>query len=241
MVLSMSPVVVLSTVLLLVVLSTSQLPFSLAAPSKRAREVSCGVCAALVQEVQRGVDETAETHTVQVRFRVDEKIRVPYARTEARLLEIFENLCRDSLAKRYVLGEEPVSNELHSSGFTHQALEASMFGNTDPKLKQQLESACRELLDDHEEHIWKLFHRSVPVEEISERVCVQLSRACPNPAVLADALRASPFAPEPEVEGEQGGEQQQQEQQQQQEVEGGASSAAPDASAPAPTPASEEL
>lgn len=51
-------------------------------------------CRAIVDEVHQGIDDTVEKHTVQVRFRVDEKIRIPYARTEYRLIEILEGVCQ---------------------------------------------------------------------------------------------------------------------------------------------------
>lgn len=46
-----------------------------------------------MDEVEEGIENTAEKHTVQVRFRLDEKVRIPYARTEYRLIEILESVC----------------------------------------------------------------------------------------------------------------------------------------------------
>lgn len=52
--------------------------------------LSCGVCESLVDEVESGIASSKHTHSVQTRFRVDEKKHVPYARTEHHLLEMME-------------------------------------------------------------------------------------------------------------------------------------------------------
>lgn len=56
-----------------------------------ASSLACGVCEAIVDEVEKGILATPSQHLVQTRFRVDEKRRVPYARTEHNLLEILES------------------------------------------------------------------------------------------------------------------------------------------------------
>jgi len=48
------------------------------------------VCEAIVDEVEAGILATPSQHSVQTRFRIDEKKRAPYARTEHNLLEIIE-------------------------------------------------------------------------------------------------------------------------------------------------------
>jgi hypothetical protein len=63
-----------------------------------AGRLACGVCEALVDEVNLSILTSEKTHTVQTRFRVDEKKRVPYSRTEHHLLEIME---ADDFPKRF--------------------------------------------------------------------------------------------------------------------------------------------
>jgi len=63
-----------------------------------ASQYACGVCEAIVDEVNAGIAATTLTHHVQTRFRVDEKKRIPYARTEANLLDILE---AKDFAKRF--------------------------------------------------------------------------------------------------------------------------------------------
>jgi len=63
-----------------------------------AGRLACGVCEALVDEVNAAIDSTTQTHSVQTRFRIDEKKRVPFARTEYNLLEIMEG---DKFPKRF--------------------------------------------------------------------------------------------------------------------------------------------
>jgi len=61
------------------------------AGGKPSSELFCGVCEVMVAEVEAGIAATTEKHEVQTRFRVDEKKRMPYARTEYRIMEILEN------------------------------------------------------------------------------------------------------------------------------------------------------
>jgi len=63
-----------------------------------ASRLQCGVCEAIVDEVNAGIAATSLKHSVQTRFRVDEKKRIPYARTEHNLIEIIES---KSFVKRF--------------------------------------------------------------------------------------------------------------------------------------------
>jgi len=56
-----------------------------------ANRLMCGVCEAMVDEVNIAIANNPNQHAVQTRFRIDEKRRTPYARTEAALLEILES------------------------------------------------------------------------------------------------------------------------------------------------------
>jgi hypothetical protein len=57
--------------------------------------LSFAVCKTTIDEVEQSIATTTETHTVQVRFRIDEKKRIPYARSEYRLMQILEEETRD--------------------------------------------------------------------------------------------------------------------------------------------------
>jgi hypothetical protein len=59
-------------------------------PKALRRNLYCGVCVALCAEMEAGMARTTDTGTVQVRWRIDEKRRIPAARTEHRLMEILE-------------------------------------------------------------------------------------------------------------------------------------------------------
>jgi len=58
---------------------------------KQTSQLFCGVCEVMINEVERSIADTRENYEVQTRFRVDEKKRIPYARTEFRIMEILEN------------------------------------------------------------------------------------------------------------------------------------------------------
>jgi len=55
-----------------------------------ASKLSCGVCEAIVDEIESGISSTIKQHYVQTRFRIDEKKKVPYSRTEHNLMEIID-------------------------------------------------------------------------------------------------------------------------------------------------------
>ena len=56
------------------------------------------LCPCACAQVNQSILETTLTHSVQTRFRVDEKKRIPYARTEHNLFDILES---DSLHQRF--------------------------------------------------------------------------------------------------------------------------------------------
>ena len=63
-------------------------------PAKIVFDISdCDVCQIIAEEVFRQILMTNAHHMEQVGFRMDNEKRVPFARTEYRLLQIIEGLC----------------------------------------------------------------------------------------------------------------------------------------------------
>jgi len=54
------------------------------------RELKCSLCEVIVDEVESGIARTSVQHSVQSRFRIEEKKYIPYARTEFRIMEILD-------------------------------------------------------------------------------------------------------------------------------------------------------
>jgi hypothetical protein len=65
------------------------------------------VCKAVTEVIQLDIDNTEQRHNVQVRFRIDEKIHRPFARTEVRIEEIMEDVCRN-VSKRFGVVSQPL-------------------------------------------------------------------------------------------------------------------------------------
>lgn len=72
---------------------------------KARKDLRCGVCLAIADEMEEGIKNTKEKYEVQTRFRIEEKARIPYARTEYRLIQILENDVKDMLKEEYSVKE----------------------------------------------------------------------------------------------------------------------------------------
>jgi len=57
------------------------------------RDLYCALCEAVMDEMESGIGriEQQHAHTVQTAWRIDEKRRIPYARTESVLLQLLED------------------------------------------------------------------------------------------------------------------------------------------------------
>jgi len=136
--------------------------------------LQCATCKTFVDEVHRGILETKETHTVQVRFRIDEKIHIPYARSEYRLLEIMDSLCDGAMKDYGVSGHESADAKrlVSTKNLKGAVSNLSMGGH----ISSQIVRLCHRLKDEHEEEILQVFHRSK--EQPHHRVCVDISQSC---------------------------------------------------------------
>jgi len=93
----------------------------------------------------------------------EEKLTIPYSKTESGILEVIENLCDR---------QDPV-----------------LFGveEIDPVVNETLEKACQKFVYEYEDHILKAFYNK-DFPEASKEICIEKLKICPSNANLHDEL-----------------------------------------------------
>jgi hypothetical protein len=167
-------------------------------------ELGCGVCQSLVDEMNVAIEATAETFVVQTRWRIDEKKKIPYARTEHRLLEILETELASALNK---YGVQPQPTRLHhaandNDGTSSAASAAIQFpflklvktaGVSDQDVKSgkdvttDIQSTYEHLVEEYLEEIMLLFHRDE--NDIKQKLCIDLTQSCQYQHWIHDSVK----------------------------------------------------
>ena len=77
----------------LLVSAASASPTSASSDVSKSRDLYCALCEAVMDEMEAAISRLQESHghTVQTAWRIDEKRRIPYARTESVLLGLLED------------------------------------------------------------------------------------------------------------------------------------------------------
>jgi len=165
------------------------------------KSLYCAVCELLVDEMEAGIERTTNQFTVQTKWRIDEKKRIPYARTEHRLLEILEEEIHPLLRFygssnqtgriRLIRKEEAAKKtEINNQTNDHQqSLDSSSSTSSSDSLQsppsdfsysasitQSIIALYDKLLDSWLEEIILLFHREEA--EIKTKLCIKTVRAC---------------------------------------------------------------
>uniref|UniRef100_A0A915CH63 DUF3456 domain-containing protein n=1 Tax=Parascaris univalens TaxID=6257 RepID=A0A915CH63_PARUN len=113
---------------------------------------ACGACSLLVTELEANIASVDSRKTIQIgSFRVDPHgnqgglNKVPFARSEAHIYELLDNICAKS--KEYTLVVHPTTGKS-----VYRRVDATKIdGDKSKPTLSKLESACSDLLDDHEE------------------------------------------------------------------------------------------
>ena len=162
----------------------------------------CALCEVVVDEVSAAIARVASehAHVVQTKWRIDEKRHIPYARTEAVVMEIIEEqvapslplygasnhtgrtrLLRKfdapSLATAPLLPPLSAADEEGEQGeqVLDDAYAPSAFNHT-AGLTSSLSALYERMVDSHLEDMMLLFHRDEP--DIKAKLCVHTVRAC---------------------------------------------------------------
>jgi len=136
------------------------------------KELSCGTCRLVLADLLTGIESTNETYSIQTRFRIDEKKRVPYSRSEYNINEILESLCKKigSVGVQHFGGQVPHVIKAGALKGTLKNLEMSGDAN------KVVRRVCDDMLEDFIDEITLTYHRSE--KQAERKVCVDITRSC---------------------------------------------------------------
>ena len=190
--------------------------------SSKSRELYCALCEAVVDEMEAAIGrvEQQHGHTVQTAWRIDEKRRIPYARTESVLLQLLEDDVppllrlygvsnhsgRQRLLRRHDAAQldtapllpDPTATDTDSSLPYSPSEFASSGGVT-----AALSALYERLLDSWLEDIVLAFHKRQH-DDIKDALCVKTIRACRKGTTFEPFRRPSRQGQQRGGEAEQG-------------------------------------
>jgi len=169
-------------------------PSSSIAASAAYSHLQCSLCVSALDEIEYAVEQTKEEYDVLTKWRVDDKRKIPYKRTEFRILEILEKEVHPQLEK---YGLCAVVEDKTGKTVKRYCREDWRFGNYS-KLSKGLERHVKErydeLVEEEMEEMTLLFHRATAIAEIKQKVCVDKTKMCRR---LPEYAKTSTAAPNP--------------------------------------------
>ncbi|XP_078088373.1 protein canopy-1 [Mustelus asterias] len=152
-------------------------------------ELYCGVCRALVAEIDWAVKKVDPKKTIQVgSFRISpdgsqKPNEIPYARSETHLLELFETIC--SNMDDYALYEDPETQKKTYMRFAprdSEKLGSVDFKNFkfDPEKSKSLKFVCESIVEEYEDEIISLFTHEA--DHAADKLCSEKSEMCDPPS-----------------------------------------------------------
>lgn len=171
---------------------------------KARKDLRCGVCLAIADEMDEGIKNTKEKYEVQTRFRIEEKARIPYARTEYRLMQILENDVKTWLKDEYSVKEFDGGKK--ALVFSRTLTNGSGI-KQGPGISQDIMLAYERAVELHLEAYVTAFRTGADLSRIKlrEDLCVKRVKACKSthPALtlaITEPVRPPPKAPAPTPE-----------------------------------------
>lgn len=159
------------------------------ARARRDAEVYCGVCRALVDEIDWAVKKVDPKKTIQVgSFRISpdgsqKPNEIPYARSETHLLELFEDIC--SSMDDYALYVDPDTQKRSYMRFAPR--DSEKMGSVDfknfkfdPENSKSLKFVCENIVEEYEDEIISLFTHEA--DHVADKLCNAKSEFC-DPSV----------------------------------------------------------
>ncbi|GCC31916.1 protein canopy-1 [Chiloscyllium punctatum] len=148
-------------------------------------ELYCGVCRALVAELDWAIKQVDPKKTIQVgSFRISpdgsqKPNEIPYAKSETHLLELFETIC--SNMDDYALYVDPETQKKTYMRFAprdSEKLGSVDFKNFkfDPENSKSLKFVCESILEEYEEEIISLFAHET--DHVADKLCSEKSEIC---------------------------------------------------------------
>ncbi|PNJ44792.1 T0096258 isoform 3, partial [Pongo abelii] len=145
--------------------------------ARRSQDLHCGACRALVDELEWEIAQVDPKKTIQMgSFRINPDgsqsvVEVPYARSEAHLTELLEEICDrmkeygeqidpSTHRKNYVrvVGRNGESNELDLQGI-----------RIDSDISGTLKFACESIVEEYEDELIEFFSREA--DNVKDKLC----------------------------------------------------------------------
>eukprot|EP00455_Lapot_gusevi_P044612 TRINITY_DN559_c0_g1_i1.p2 TRINITY_DN559_c0_g1~~TRINITY_DN559_c0_g1_i1.p2 ORF type:complete len:158 (+),score=57.73 TRINITY_DN559_c0_g1_i1:72-545(+) len=136
-------------------------------------EQKCNACQSITEDIERQLFLTPENYEEQVGFRIDNQKRVPYARTEYRIMEVLDRVCGHELPTVPSLPLD--STELPMPTLLKKG-EGDKF----------VSSWCEDMVEHHHDKILQVFHRDQKPYKVN--VCVDIVKVCAPPSPVHDEL-----------------------------------------------------
>ncbi|XP_044277879.1 protein canopy homolog 2 isoform X1 [Varanus komodoensis] len=167
-----------STVCLSIILSL-QLSSAFA---RRSQDLRCGVCRALVDELEWEISQVDPKKTIQIgSFRINPDgsqsiVEVPYARSEAHLTELLERICENMSD----YGEK-VDATTHRKNYvrviSHDGTKMDLSETKiDGDVTSSLKFACESIAEEYEDELIEFF--SHEAENVKDRLCSKRTDLC---------------------------------------------------------------
>ncbi|ETV66629.1 hypothetical protein H257_16936 [Aphanomyces astaci] len=111
---------------------------------------SCCLCQTFMQRIETNLNATENDHEMDVVFRIsEEKKTIPYSRSEGRILEVLESVCKD------VSLPDP---------------------HTSPKVKVAVKNACQGFVDEFADDLIGLYYNNLAPQQTA--MCVDRLQLC---------------------------------------------------------------
>ncbi|KAG9491475.1 protein canopy homolog 2 isoform X2 [Eleutherodactylus coqui] len=157
-------------------------PFFSCTVARRGQDVHCGACRALVDEMEWEISQVDPKKTIQKgSFRINPDgtqsiTEVPYARTEAHLMELLERVCENMKA----YGER-IDPETHRKSYVRvlsrdgKTMDASNT-NIDKAVISDLKFTCERIVEEYEDELMEFFTREF--ENVKDNLCSKRTDLC---------------------------------------------------------------
>uniref|UniRef100_A0A1W7RIP3 Protein canopy 2-like protein n=1 Tax=Agkistrodon contortrix contortrix TaxID=8713 RepID=A0A1W7RIP3_AGKCO len=163
-----------STVCLLLLLSS--------VCAQKSQDLRCGACRALVDELEWEISQVDLKKTIQIgSFRINPDgsqsiVEVPYARSEAHLTELLENICENM--NNYGEKVDPSTRRKNyarvvSFDGTKMDLSETKY---DGDVTSSLKFACEKIAEEYEDELIEFF--SHEAENVKDRLCSKRTDLC---------------------------------------------------------------
>lgn len=147
--------------------------------------MKCLVCQSLVEEINFAIDKVDPKKKVETgTFRLNgdgtqNRVVVPYARSEGHLMEVVENVCKNfedyAQAKYKASGKPTIIRITTPEGNMNPKMgEVDMVPDDD--LNTRLKFYCENIVEDQEDDIMKLFSKTIPNPDIE--LCGKITGLC---------------------------------------------------------------